>query len=63
MKLIGAKIVLGLGFLALSFLIPNISRAQVAITLSGAITDSAGKTVSNATNLDQKCTDRPIYRD
>ncbi len=48
MKLIGAKIVLGVGFLALSFLIPNLSRAQVAIMLSGTITDPAGRIVSTA---------------
>jgi Carboxypeptidase regulatory-like domain len=48
MKLIGAKIVLGVGFLALSFLIPNLLRAQAAIMLSGTITGPAGKIVSSA---------------
>jgi hypothetical protein len=43
MKLIGAKIVLGL-----SFLTPNLLRAQVAIMLSGTITGPAGKIVSSA---------------
>ena len=48
MKLRGAKIVFGVGVLALSFLIPNLSRAQVAATLSGTITDPAGRVVSSA---------------
>jgi Carboxypeptidase regulatory-like domain len=48
MKLKGAKIVLGAGFLALSFLIPNLSGAQVVTMLSGTITDTAGKIVSSA---------------
>jgi hypothetical protein len=49
MKLIRAKIVLGVGFLALSLLIPNLSRAQVvAITLSGTITNPAGRIVPSA---------------
>ena len=48
MKLIGAKIVLGVGFLALSFLIPNLLRAQAAIMLSGTITGPAGRIVSSA---------------
>jgi hypothetical protein len=41
MKLKGAKIVPAVAFLVLSFLIPNLSRAQAGAMLSGAITDSA----------------------
>jgi hypothetical protein len=48
MKLKGAKIVLEAGFLALSFLIPSLSLAQVGAMLSGTITDPAGSVVSNA---------------
>ena len=48
MKLNGAKIVVEVGFLALSFLIPSLSRAQVGAMLSGTITDTAGRVVSNA---------------
>ncbi len=48
MKLKGAKIILGAGLLALSFLTPNLSWAQVAATLSGAITDPAGRVVVGA---------------
>jgi Carboxypeptidase regulatory-like domain len=48
MKLKGAKIVFGVGVLALSFLVPNLSRAQVAAMLSGTITDPAGRVVSSA---------------
>jgi hypothetical protein len=49
MKLKGAKIVLRVALLALSSLIPNLSRAQVAAVLSGTITDPAGGVVSSAT--------------
>ena len=48
MKLKGAKVVLRVGFLVLSFLIPNLSRAQASAMLSGAITDPAGRVVSSA---------------
>lgn len=48
MKLKGAKTVLHVGFLALSFLIPNLAGAQVATMLSGTITDTAGRIVSSA---------------
>jgi Carboxypeptidase regulatory-like domain len=48
MKLKGAKVVLGVGFLVLSFLIPNLSQAQAGAMLSGAITDLAGGVVSSA---------------
>jgi hypothetical protein len=48
MKLKGAKIVFGMGILALSFLVPNVSRAQVTAMLSGTITDPASRVVSSA---------------
>jgi hypothetical protein len=49
MKRKGAKIVFGRSVLALSLLIPSLSSlAQVAATLSGAITGSAGRAVSSA---------------
>ena len=41
MKLKGEKIVRGVAFLALSLLIPNLSRAQFAAALRGPITDPA----------------------
>ncbi len=48
MRVKEAKIVFGVGLLALSFLIPNLLWGQAA-GLSGAITDPAGKAVANAT--------------
>jgi Carboxypeptidase regulatory-like domain len=49
MKRKGAKIVFEVGVLALSFLVPNLSPAQVATMLSGTITDTAGRIMSSAT--------------
>jgi hypothetical protein len=48
MKRKGARIFFGLGILAFSFLIPNLSRAQVGAILSGTVTDTAGGVVSSA---------------
>ena len=48
MKPIAAQIVFGVGAVALSFLVPNLSRAQIAAMLSGTITGATGKTVSSA---------------
>jgi Carboxypeptidase regulatory-like domain len=48
MKLKGAKIIFAVWVLALSFLVPILSRAQVTALLSGTITDPAGRVVSNA---------------
>jgi Carboxypeptidase regulatory-like domain len=48
MRLKGAKIAFGLGLLALSFLLPNLSRAQAAVMLSGTVLDSTGRVVSSA---------------
>jgi carboxypeptidase family protein len=47
MMLKGTK-VFGFGVLALSLLIPNLSRAHAAAMVSGTITDPAGKIVSSA---------------
>ncbi len=48
MRLKGARIAFGLGLLALSLLLPNLSRAQAAVMLSGTVLDSTGKVVSSA---------------
>lgn len=48
MKVKVAKIVFGVVVLALSFLVPNLSRAQVDAMLSGTVTDPAGRVVSSA---------------
>jgi Carboxypeptidase regulatory-like domain len=48
MKVKLAKIVFGVVVLALSFLVPNLSRAQVDAMLSGTVKDSAGRVVSSA---------------
>ncbi len=48
MRLKGAKIGFGLGVLELSFLIPNLSRAQAAVMLSGTLFDPTGRPVSSA---------------
>jgi hypothetical protein len=47
MKLKAAKIVFGAWALTLSFLMPNLSRTQVATMLSGTVTGPAGRVVSN----------------
>jgi len=48
MRLKGAKIVFGFGLLALAFLLPDLSRAQTSVTLSGTVLDAAGRVVSSA---------------
>jgi hypothetical protein len=48
MKLKAAKIVFGAWALTLSFLMPNLSRTQVATMLAGTVTGPAGRVVSSA---------------
>jgi hypothetical protein len=47
MRLKAAKIIFGAWALTLSFLMPNLSRTQVAAMLSGTVTGPAGRVVSS----------------
>ena len=44
----GAKIVFGFGLLVLAFMLPELSRAQASVTLSGTVHDAAGRIASSA---------------
>jgi Carboxypeptidase regulatory-like domain len=48
MKVKAAKIIFAVGLLALSFLVPNLLRAQGIAALSGTITDPTGRAIPSA---------------